>query len=202
MEHQITSEEQLRALVGEAHELAVGKSTSLITEPLKRYIELSPFLCLATHNRDGSCDVSPRGDAPGFVRVQDEKTLIIPDRPGNKRHDSIINQPRMSLLFMIPGVLDTVRINGTAIISTDPAILGLFPVNGKTPTLAIVVSVEEAFGHCSKALRRAKLWEQDYVPTTKAPTLTEMMAAHLELPKETQDVIHEAIENNAKTGLY
>ena len=120
MEHQITSEGQLRALMGEPiHPLVVAKSTPVLTPAIKRYIELSPFAALATHAPDGSSDISPRGDPPGWVHIRDEKTLVLPERPGNKRLDSvinIINQPKMSLLFMIPDVLETVRINGSAII--------------------------------------------------------------------------------------
>ena len=148
--HDITTEAQLRALMGgPVHELVQVKSTAAITPPLKAYIEQSPFLCLATHDADGSSDVSPRGDAPGFVHVLDDKTLVIPERPGNKRLDSvvnIINQPQLALVFMIPGVLETVRVNGRGAISTDPELLALFPVNGKLPQLVIVVTVEEAFG--------------------------------------------------------
>ena len=137
MEHQITSEDQLRALMGEPiHPLVVAKSTPVLTPAITRYIELSPFAVLATHAPDGSSDISPRGDPPGWVHIKDDKTLILPERPGNKRLDSvinIINQPKMSLLFMIPDVLETVRINGSAIISTDPELLNLFPINGKLP---------------------------------------------------------------------
>ena len=116
MEHQITSEDQLRALMGEPiHPLVVAKSTPVLTPAITRYIKLSPFAALATHAPDGSSDISPRGDPPGWVHIKDDKTLILPERPGNKRLDSvinIINQPKMSLLFMIPDVLETVRING------------------------------------------------------------------------------------------
>jgi len=165
-EHQITSEAELRALMGEpVHELVLAKSSDSITEPMRKYIEQSPLVCLATHNTDGASDVSPRGDAPGFVHVLDDKTLVIPDRPGNKRLDSIvniINQPRLALLFIIPGILDTLRVNGTGVVSTDPELLTRFGVNGKLPALVIVVTVEEALGHCSKAFRRSKLWQPDY----------------------------------------
>ena len=162
-QHQISSEEELRAITGETvHELVVAKSSSSLSEPMKKYIARSPFVCLATHGENGKGDVSPRGDAPGFVHVLDDRTLVIPDRPGNRRFDSIvniINQPNLALLFMIPGVLDTLRVNGTGIISTDPELLARFEVNGKLPSMVIVVTVEEALGHCSKAFRRSKLWE-------------------------------------------
>ena len=204
--HEITSETQLRELMGDpVHELVQVKSTPVITPALRSYIEQSPFLCLATHGADGSSDVSPRGDAPGFVHILDERTLVIPERPGNKRLDSvrnIISQPQLALVFMIPGVLETVRVNGRGVISTDPELLALFPVNGKLPQLAIVVTVEEAFGHCSKAFRRSKLWQDDYLPTQKVPTLAEMMAGHLQLDAETTSMLEAAIADDASNNMY
>ena len=205
-DYEITSEAQLRELTGSpVHELVQVKSTPMITPPLRTYIEQSPFLCLATHSADGSSDVSPRGDAPGFVHILDDKTLVIPERPGNKRLDSvvnIINQPQLALVFMIPGVLETVRVNGRGVISTDPDLLALFPVNGKLPQLAIVVTVEEAFGHCSKAFRRSKLWQDDYLPKDKVPTLAEMMADHLQLDADTTNMLEEAIADDAANNMY
>ena len=205
MTHQIRSEAELREFMGEPHELVRAKSTGLITEPVRRFIELSPFVCLGTHDLDGACDLSPRGDAPGFVHVEDEKTLVLPERPGNKRLDSvvnIINQPRLSLLFMIPGVLDTVRVNGAGIVSRDPELLGRFPVNGKLPKIVIVVKVEEVLAHCSKAYRRSKLWQLDYVPQSGVPTLTEMMSGHLDLDRATTDWLDHIIEDDARNNLY
>ncbi len=203
--HLINSEEQLRELLEAPHELVMAKSTDRLTEPLQQYIRQSPFLCLATHSSDGSPDVSPRGDAPGFVEVLDEKTLVIPERPGNRRLDSVINiieQPQLALLFMIPGVLETLRVNGRGVISTDPELLARFPVNGKLPKLVIVVTVEEALGHCSKAFRRSKLWQDDYLPQEKVPTLAEMMADHLGLDADTTEMLEAAIEDDAANNMY
>ena len=204
--HQITSEADLRALTGEpVHELVLAKSAATITEPMRVYIQQSPFVCLATHDRKGASDVSPRGDAPGFVHILDDQTLVIPDRPGNKRLDSIvniINQPELALLFMIPGTLDTLRVNGTGVISTDPDLLGLFGVNGKFPTLVIVVTVTEALGHCSKALRRSKLWKPDYLPKNKVPSLAELMSGHLQLDSDTSDLLEAAIADDAENNMY
>jgi len=205
-EHQIISEEQLRELMGEPiHPLVVAKSTPLLTPSIKKYIELSPFAALATHSPDGSSDISPRGDPPGWVHIRDEKTLILPERPGNKNFDSlinIINQPKISLLFMIPDVLETVRINGSAIISTDPELLALFPINGKLPELCIVVTIEEALGHCSKAYRRSKLWEDDYKSKGKAPSLAQLMSDHLNLDQGMSQELNEGIENDTKERMY
>ena len=206
MAHAITTESALRKLMGDpVHELVVFKSTSVITNPLRRYIERSPFACLATYGADGTCDLSPRGDPPGFVKVLDEKTLFLPERPGNKRLDSIINiihQSQLSLLFMIPGTLETVRVNGTGVVTIDPQLLARCPVNGKLPTLGVLISVVEAFGHCSKALRRSKLWEGDYVAREGVPTLTEMMSAHLNLDKGMSAQLDQGIENDVRTNMY
>jgi PPOX class probable FMN-dependent enzyme len=149
--------------------------------------------------------VSPRGDAPGFVHVLDEKTLLIPDRPGNKRLDSIVNiigQPRLSLLFMIPGVQETVRVNGSGVVSTDPELLGRFPVNGKLPKLVIVVTVTEALGHCSKAFRRSKLWQSDYLPDAGVPSLAELMSDHLGLDAATSQMLELGIDDDARNNMY
>ena len=206
MDHQIRSEEQLRKIMGDPiHPLVLDKSTSILSPSIKKYIEMSPFAALATHAPDGSTDISPRGDPPGWVHIQDEQTLILPERPGNKRLDSIINiikQPKMSLLFMIPDVLETVRINGSAIISVDPDLLSLFPINGKLPELVIVVTIEEALGHCSKAYRRSKLWEDDFKPTEKAPTLAQLMSAHLDLDKGMSKELDDGIASDVKERMY
>ena len=206
MSYEIRSEAQLRALMGNpVHELVVAKSSPVITAPLKRFIECSPFACLATHAADGSNDVSPRGDPPGFVHVLDEKTLVMPERPGNKRFDSlvnIINQPKLALLFMIPGVLETVRVNGTGVITTDPELLARFPIGGKLPQLVIVITVEEAMGHCSKAYRRSKLWQSDYIPGAAVPTLSQMMAGHLNLDTATSQMLDRGIEDDARHNMY
>jgi uncharacterized protein len=206
MEHQIRTVAQLRELVGEpVHPILYEKASARLTDPIKSYIRLSPFLALATHAADGSTDVSPRGDAPGFAQIIDDRTLMIPDRPGNKRHDSVINiieNGRVAMLFMIPGVLETVRVNGNAVVTTDPQLLTQAQVNGKIPRLAIVVHVQEAYGHCSKAFRRSKLWEKDYVPDADVPTLAEMMAAHLEVKREERKLLEQAIAQDAEENLY
>ncbi len=206
MEHQITSEDQLRTLMGDPiHPLVLDKSTSVLSPSIKKYIEMSPFAALATHAPDGSTDISPRGDPPGWVHIKDEKTLILPERPGNKRLDSVINiikQPKMSLLFMIPDVLETVRINGSAIISVDPGLLDLFPINAKLPELVIVVTIEEALGHCSKAYRRSKLWEDDFKPKEKAPTLAQLMSDHLDLDQGLSKELDDGIASDVKERMY
>lgn len=130
---------------------------------------------------------------------------MIPERPGNRRFDSlinIINQPRLALLFMIPGVQETVRVNGTGIISTDPELLARFPVNGKLPKVVIVVTVEQALGHCSKAFRRSKLWQEDYLPAEGVPSLAELMSEHLGLDTDSIGLLELGIEDDAQNNMY
>lgn len=206
MNHMITSESELRALMGDpVHPLVVSKSTDRLNDAMRRFITLSPFATLATHNSTGASDVSPRGDAPGWVHIQDEKTIILPERPGNKRLDSVINiihQPQLSLLFMIPGVFETVRINGTGAISVDPSLLSLFPVNGKLPELCIVITIDEALGHCSKAYRRSKLWEDTYKPTEAVPTLADLMSDHLSLSDALSEELDAGIKADVAERMY
>jgi len=140
---------------------AVFKETDHITPQYRKLIEAAPFAVIATCAPEG-LDCSPRGDPPGFVRVVDEHTLLVPDRRGNNRIDSLRNlvrDPRISLLFLIPGVGETMRINGRAVISTDPKLTESFAVNGKTPKCVLVVIVERAYFQCTKAIIRSKLWD-------------------------------------------
>ena len=206
MNYEISTEHALRELLGEPiHELVVVKSTPVLTDSLKRFIERSPFACLATYGADGACDLSPRGDPPGFIKVVNEKTLFLPERPGNKRLDSVINiihQPQLSLLFIIPGVMETVRVNGTGIVTTDPQLLAQCGINGKLPELGILITVEESFGHCSKAFRRSKLWSKEYATKEGVPSLAEMMAEHLNLDQSTSNELDQGIELDVETRMY
>jgi PPOX class probable FMN-dependent enzyme len=161
-EHIITTTEQLETLYSDApYGPALYKETDRITAQYRKLIEAAPFVVLATSGPDG-LDCSPRGDPPGFVRVVDETTLVIPDRRGNNRIDSLRNlvrDPRIALLFLIPGVGETMRINGRAKISTDPKLTESFVVNGKVPKCVLVVTVEKAYFQCTKAIIRSKLWD-------------------------------------------
>ena len=161
-EHLITTVEQLEALYGQPFGPSLAKELDYIAPAYRKLIEASPFVALATGGPDG-LDCSPKGDAPGFVHVLDEKTLALPDRPGNNRIDgfrNILKDPRVALLFLIPGVGETFRVNGRASISVDPALKQRFAVNGKLPRSVLVVHVETCFFHCSKAVVRAKLWDE------------------------------------------
>jgi uncharacterized protein len=153
---------QLRSLFSATHPVAIQKCQNHLDKHAMDFVARSPFLCIGTQSRDGSADVSPRGDPCGFVKVLNEKTLLIPDRPGNNRLDTqtnILANPVVGLLFMIPGFDDTLRVNGRAQITLDPDLLALMAVNDRVPTVAIVVTVDEVFLHCAKAFRRSKLWD-------------------------------------------
>ncbi len=161
-DHLITTTAELEKLYSDApYGPAVFKEADRITAQYRKLIEAAPFAVLATCGPEG-LDCSPRGDPPGFVRVVDEHTLLIPDRRGNNRIDSLRNlvrDPRISLLFLIPGVGETMRINGRAVISTDPKLTESFVFNGKTPKCVLVVTVERAYFQCTKAIIRSKLWD-------------------------------------------
>jgi PPOX class probable FMN-dependent enzyme len=178
-QHAVTDEAALRALFEPVHTLAVTKQQGRLGPHAQAFIRRSPFLCIGTQTPDGRADVSPRGDAPGFVRILDETTLAIPDRPGNNRLDTLSNivaNPAVGLLFIVPGFDDTLRIAGTAQLSTAPELLAGFAVNARTPSIAIVVRVDEVFLHCAKAFRRSRLWDpasrQD---RTTMPSLVQMI---------------------------
>lgn len=158
----VKDEEDLRSMFPATQPLAVKKCQNHLDKHAIDFVARSPFLCIGTQTPDGLADVSPRGDPCGFVKVLDDKTLLIPDRPGNNRLDTqsnILANPAVGLLFMIPGFDDTMRVNGTAKISRDPDLLALLAVNDRMPTVAIVVTIKEVFIHCAKAFRRAKLWD-------------------------------------------
>jgi PPOX class probable FMN-dependent enzyme len=159
--HLVTTMEQLEALYDKPFGASVVKEIDHVNEHYRAFIEAAPFFALATSGPDG-LDCSPRGDPPGFVRVADAKTLLIPDRRGNNRIDSLRNllhDPRVSLLFLIPGCGETIRIVGRAAISTDPDLCASFVFNDKTPRSVIVVTVERVFYQCAKAIVRSKLWD-------------------------------------------
>lgn len=158
----IRDEAELRALLGEPSDLVRAKLSDRVTKLTRAWIDRSPFVLLATSAPDGTCDVSPRGDPPGFVRVLDERTLLLPERPGNRLADSlrnILENPRVGLLFVVPGVGDTLRVNGRARLVRDEELLAPSAVEGRVPKLGILVEVEEVFTHCAKVFLRAQLWD-------------------------------------------
>jgi hypothetical protein len=162
--HVITDEAELREIIGGPTETVLSKISDHLNELTRQFIERSPYVCVGTMTPDGGLDVSPRGDAPGFVRILDERTLLIPDRPGNRIADTLTNllaDPRIALLFLIPGIGDTFRVNGRAVITDDAELLAPSTIDGKPPKLGLLLTIEEAYTQCSKASIRSDLWNPE-----------------------------------------
>lgn len=175
----VTSQQELRAIFGQPSERAVLKCQSTLDEHARAFIGASPFVLLATSNAAGQCDVSPKGDAPGFVHVLDDTHLVVPDRPGNNRIDgmsNIIENPHIGMIFLVPGRQDTLRVNGRAAIVRDHELLSQLSAKGKEPRMAIGVEVEEAYLHCPKAFIRSSLWDPStWSDPKKLPSFAEML---------------------------
>jgi uncharacterized protein len=202
----IGAEDALRSLIGEPSALVQSKIADRLNDLTRQFIERSPFLCLATSAADGSCDVSPKGDPAGFVRILDDRTLLLPDRPGNRLADSLRNvleNPRVALLFVIPGVTDTFRVNGRAEIVTDPELLEFCAVEGKVPKLAMRIQIEQAYTHCSKAFLRSNLWDPErFVDRSELPTPGELLrSVNPEVEPETYDAEREE-RYSRREGFY
>ena len=178
--HTITTIEDLESLYGAANPRSLIKEIDYISDHYRAFIEKSPFVVLASIGPEG-LDCSPRGDPAGFVRVADKKTVLLPDRRGNNRLDTlknIIRDPRVSLLFLVPGVGETLRINGRAELSTDPELCASFEMQGKAPRSVVVVTADSVYFQCQKALARSHLWSTDaHVPRDQLPTAGEIMSA-------------------------
>jgi PPOX class probable FMN-dependent enzyme len=177
--HHITTLEALRQLYGPASERSLKKEMPSLDAHAIRFVALSPFVVLASSDADGHMDASPRGGEPGFVKVLDAQTLLLPDAPGNNRLDTlenIIATGRIGLLFMVPGFDETLRVNGRAVLSTDPADLALCADARRAPALAIRVAVESVYLHCGKALMRSQLWDASrHADRAQLPSMAEMM---------------------------
>jgi hypothetical protein len=175
----VAGADELRSRLGEPSEVVKAKINDRLNELTRQFVERSPFVCLATSAADGTCDVSPRGDPAGFVKVLDERTLLLPDRPGNRLADSfrnVLENPHVALIFIIPGISDTFRVNGRATIVEDPELLEPCAVEGKVPTLGLLIEVDEAYTHCPKAFLRAKLWDPEaFVERSELPSSGELM---------------------------
>ena len=197
----ITDLSQLRALYGEPIKRARDKVLSRLDRHCRDFIAISPFCVLSTAGADGRADASPRGDGPGFVAVLDDSTLLLPDRPGNKRVDSmqnILENPHVGLLFFVPGMNETLRVNGRARIVTDDDLLKTSAVNDKIPRSGLLVEVEEAFLHCAKALIRSKLWDPAIqIDRSTFPTYGRMLADQMEGldGEETERSVQEGYRN-------
>lgn len=177
----VSSEAALRELIGSPLPSTCLKLADRLNQQTRQFIERSPFLCLATADAQGHCDVSPRGDPAGFVRILDDKTLLLPDRPGNRLADSLRNilaNPQVGLLFIVPGVSDTFRVNGRAVLTTDAELLSPCAVEGKLPKLGILVDIKEAYTQCSKAFIRSALWDASrHVDPSLMPTGGQVLRA-------------------------
>lgn len=176
--HKVTTVEQLEAIYGAPSERAIIKEIDHISDHYRAFIEKSPFVVLSSVGPEG-LDNSPRGDPPGFVRVVDRQTVMMPDRRGNNRIDTlrnIVRDPRISLLFLVPGVGETLRINGRAAISVDPELCASFELEGKLPRSILVVTAERVYFQCQKALARSRLWSQEaQIPRTDLPTAGQIL---------------------------
>jgi PPOX class probable FMN-dependent enzyme len=200
----LTTIEQLETIYGEPHERSLRKEIPYVNEDYRAFIELAPFAVLATAGPEG-LDCSPRGDAPGFVRIIDEKTLAIPDRVGNNRIDSLRNiivEPRLALLFVVPGVGETLRVNGRGRISNEAALLESFAVDGKLPRTVVLVDVDAVYFHCSKALARSRLWDPArHIERSRLPSTGSILKR---LSGDTFDAVKYDLElvERLRTGLY
>ncbi len=197
----IHTEAQLRALIGEPAQLTCAKISNRLNSKTRLFVERSPFVCIATSDPAGNCDLSPRGDPAGFVRILDDDTLLIPERPGNRIADSLRNMlanPHIGLLFFVPGITDTFRVNGTATITVDAELLSPSTVEGKSPLLGILVDIDEAYTQCSKAFLRSRLWDpQLQVDPSTMPTGGEI---HRAIQGEQFDAAKYDKERNERYG--
>ncbi|MDP6406650.1 MAG: pyridoxamine 5'-phosphate oxidase family protein [Alphaproteobacteria bacterium] len=200
----IESREALRSLYGEPSEIVQKKCLDRLDRHCRAFIALSPFVVIASADAAGRTDASPRGGDPGFVLVPDDGTVVIPDWSGNRLIDTLENilaNGQIGLLFLVPGVNETLRLNGRAVISTEAARLAALAVGGRQPKLALVVTVQEAFLHCAKSVMRAALWDpESRIPRDRLPSLGQMLADQI------AEVDTEAAENlvqaSIKRGLY
>lgn len=201
----VRSEADLRKVLDEPSELVRNKVVSTIDDVCRRFIASSPFLLITSSDASGVFDVSPKGDPAGFVKVLDDKTLAIPDRPGNNRLDTLRNilaNPNVGLIFLIPGIRETLRISGKATIVADLGLRETMRVNGKLPNFAIAVEVERVLFHCSKCMVRSRLWEPAKWPDTRAvPKLAETLIRHAK-PVETRAELQEMIDRDIRERLY
>ncbi|MEL6951020.1 MAG: MSMEG_1061 family FMN-dependent PPOX-type flavoprotein [Pseudomonadota bacterium] len=201
----IETREQFRSIMGEPSALVTRKSLSALDKHCGVFIGRAPFMLIASADANGKTDVSPKGDPLGFVKILDDKTLAIPDRLGNKRADTIENvlqNPNVGLIFLIPGKTETLRVSGKAQVVRDEALRESMAVKGKSPDFVIVVTVEEAFFHCSKCMIRSKLWQSQHWPDLEGlPRLAQTMVdgGKLEL---TESEMHEIVVNDERERLY
>ena len=202
----ITKEAELREIFGQPSERALNKQIDRLDVHCRAIIEKCPFILLGTSDAEGRCDVSPKGDYPGFVRVLDDETIAIPDLPGNNRLDTLrnmIKNPQVGLIFMVPGMNETLRINGRTQLVRDNGLLESMAYEGKLPKLAIVVHVQEVFTHCPKAFLRSKLWSDEYrITRSELPSFAEILKDHTGLVDCDVEELQKELDHNAATTLH
>ncbi len=202
----ITEEAELREIFGWPSERALNKQIDRLDNHCRAIIGKSPFLLLGTSDARGRCDVSPKGDYPGFVRGLDDRTVAIPDLPGNNRLDTLmnmLNNPQVGLIFMIPGRNETLRINGNVRLVRDAKLLESMAYQGKLPKLAIVVDVQEVFTHCPKAFLRSKLWSEEYrIDRSELPSFAEILKDHVGLVECDVEELQRELDHKAATTLH
>ncbi|SEQ65944.1 hypothetical protein SAMN03080615_02229 [Amphritea atlantica] len=205
---QIDSIEKLQELYGMPTELVIKKQKTKLDKYSKQFLELSPFSVLATSSLEGNMDCSPRGDYPGFIRVLDDNTIALPDRPGNNRLDSLYNvieNPNVGLLILVPGFAECLRINGVAKVAINASLLSQFEHQGKLPKSVLVISIKEIYFHCAKAITRSKLWaSESQIERNIMPSLGKILMHQIDPSKSEDEVknVEELIENRVKTTLY
>ena len=202
----VTSEAELREVLGMPGDIAVQKQIAALDKHARLFVERSPFALLSSSDAAGNCDVSPRGDGPGFVHILDDQTLLVPERPGNRRADTLTNvleNPHVGLLFLIPNVDETLRVNGSAQIVRDPELLAPMAFRGKTPLLALAVELDEVFFHCPKAFRRSGLWKPATWPDrSEIPTLGQILLDQVKLQNTTAEQLDCELEDSYQKRLY
>ena len=202
----ITAEAELRGIFGQPSERALNKQIDRLDVHCRAIIKKCPFILLGTSNTEGRCDVSPKGDYPGFVRVLDDRTIAIPDLPGNNRLDTLRNMianPQVGLIFMIPGMNETLRINGKIQLVRDAELLESMAYEGKSPKLAIVVHVQEVFTHCPKAFLRSKLWSDEFrIDRSELPSFAEILKDHTGLVDCDVEELQKELDHKAATTLH
>ncbi|WUI03781.1 pyridoxamine 5'-phosphate oxidase family protein [Spirillospora sp. NBC_00431] len=201
----ITSAAELRGLLGTPMRRAVEKERVTLHARDRDWLALSPFCLIATSDADGNCDVSPKGDPPGFVHVIDDTTIAVPDRPGNRRADGFLNildNPHVGLIFLIPGRGETLRINGRAVLVRDAPFFDEMIVNGHRPALALVVEIEQIFFHCAKALMRSKLWKPDVWEPDALPSHARIVKDVQRTDETVEDLERYYSEANYSKKLY
>ncbi len=204
--YDVTSVADLRAVVGEPLPRTITKETPTLDERATAFIGIAPFLVLATGSADGSSDASPKGGPPGFVRVLDEGRLLVPEFPGNRRLDGVQNlveRPGVGLLFIVPGITETLRVNGSGRLTRDPELCALCATDGKPPWFVIDVEVRQVFSHCSKAFLRSGLWNPvGWADPAEVVSPSKTIAARASEEGRTEDDVRREVDESYRPGLY